>query len=217
MANVQPKQVAADLFVSRVSDKTLADAVESYFKAYGKGFALLYSPRAVYLASLESEKEFVASSGKESAPVKMEEKDWQDVFEARLFNKTAELRWLNVADGKGAAVVLSPDTARKPFGQEYNPLTTDVEDQKKELVGAIPQTYLLWGESTEASRNGWTQFAEARIGSYWVPVGGIAKAKRRAQITAIEYLGEYEDGNVAVCEERLTGIEISPIEERDND
>jgi hypothetical protein len=29
-----------------------------------------------------------------------------------------------------------------------------------------------------------------------------------AKFTAIEYLGEYEDGNVAIAEERLTGIEI---------
>jgi CRISPR-associated protein (TIGR03984 family) len=79
--------------------------------------------------------------------------------------------------------------------------------QDAEVLDVNPQTYLLWGQSTgNFSGDGeWTQFGEARIGAFFVPVPNIAP-KGYAQITAVEYLKEYEDGNVAVADERLTGI-----------
>ena len=49
-----------------------------------------------------------------------------------------------------------------------------------------------------------------------VPIKGITKENQRAQFRAIEYLGEYEDGNVAVAEERLMSIEIAPTGEAKN-
>lgn len=212
MAQVEPEIVETKLFFRRVESKTLTEAVAEYFKVYGEGFALLYSPKAAYLAKLKSENLFVASSGQETAPVNLGENDWQNVFEARVFNNIAELRWLNEASGKGAAVVLCDKDSLEFFGVKPESFKTNVNGEEKDIVDANEQTYLLWGQSTDKSQpNGWTQFAEARIGSFFVPVKDITKKNERAQFRAIEYLGEYEDGNLAVCEERLIGIEYVKI------
>ena len=86
------------------------------------------------------------------------------------------------------------------------------ESLKKEsgFVDVIPQKYLLWGQSTNKVKANWTEFAEARIGAYYVPIK-IDSANKYAQIEVLEYLKSYEeqDGNVAVFEERL--IRISEV------
>src|SRR5205085_5137253 len=111
-----------------------------------------------------------------------------NIFEARIFNTQAELRWLKSC---GAAII-----------------TEETFKSDKDFVGTNPQSYLLWGQSTgKPSDDGkWTQFGEARIGAFFVPVPRVAE-KGYAQITAVEYLKKYEDGNVAIVDERLLGIE----------
>lgn len=106
------------------------------------------------------------------------------VFEARVFNSEKEMRWLK---GHGEAIIS--------------------DDSFPESVGCIPQRYLLWGKSTGETNGNWTKFATARIGSYYVPLSKIQQ-NEYARFTAIEYLKAYEDGNVAVVDERLTGIEV---------
>ncbi len=169
------------------STKTLVQAIAEYKTFLGddeKAYGILYTPKDCHLILVDKHGKFFNQDG-EFMP--------QNVFEARIFNDKAELRWLNESDGKGKVAIIS--------------------DSFPNAVGTIPQTYILWGESMGESSNGWTQFAEARVGSFLVPIGGVAaEKKRRAQFTAIEYLCKYEDGNVAVADERLTGIEICPAQ-----
>jgi CRISPR-associated protein (TIGR03984 family) len=198
------------LYVSRTKHgeiKRLDEALGGFVQGFGNDFptetyAVLFAPGSCFLAVV-SDAKFHSSNGEIDVGK-------EAVFEARVFNHAAELRWLNQANGDGPAVVLSRHNSKKFFGVVPEPFVTKVNEQEKKLVGAIEQSYLLWGESVGASlESGWTQFAEARIGSFFVPIAGVkANRKRRAQFMAIEYLGEYEDGNVAVAEERLTGIEI---------
>lgn len=167
---------------------TLSEAVGEYQKFLSddeKAFAILYTPQKCLLVLIDKTGKFYNHDG-EFLP--------EHMFEARIFNGKAELRWLNEESGKGKTVIISDSIFPNTVGQ-------------------IPQTYLLWGENIEASQNGWTKFAEARIGSFFVPVDKITRENQRAQFTAIEYLCEYVDGNVAVAEERLTGIVPVPIKQ----
>ena len=146
-------------------------------------FAVLYSPGACHLALWKNQK-FITLNSKEI----------RAVFEARVFNETAEFRWLK--DGNaGTAVMLSEDV-KIGFAEKVSSAAHET----------INQNYLIWGQSTGKSENGWTKFGTARIGSFFVPVPNIAD-KGYAQFTAVEYLAsEDENGNIFVADERLTGI-----------
>ena len=106
--------------------------------------------------------------------------DVSEVYEARVFNSDKELRWV-----EGFEPVEISDA--KFSDCEKN------EDIK----------YLFWGKKNGEPSNGWTEFAEARIGKFFVPKEINSEY---AQFTAVEYLKEFKDGNVAVFDERLTGI-----------
>lgn len=203
----------ATLYACHIARKPLPDCVDEYVKTFGEGFAVLYTPSSCYLTRLDSHGIIIASSGKENEPAELKKDVLRSVFEARIFNEAAEMRWLNRANGEHKAVVLSEsqqtffDGAWNPVSNIYAKIVVEVDSK----FGPA-QDYLLWGESIGSSlSNGWTQFAEARIGSFFVPISDNKisdKNRVRACFTAIEYLGEYEDGNVAVAEERLTGIKI---------
>jgi CRISPR-associated protein (TIGR03984 family) len=191
--------MSAKLFIYKASKlMKLADALKEFFtkqKENESAFALLYAPRQCYLALARKDGEgakFFNAKGE----IKPEEVE--DVFEARVFNSLAELRWLNERDGAGLARALADAGDLKFFGDEPQP--------EKGIVGELPQQYLLWGKSAQASANGWTQFATARIGAFHVPVDGLSKGEF-ARFIAREYLREYEDGNVCVAQERLIGLE----------
>lgn len=163
------------------SAKTLSQAIDVYKKFLGdneKAYAILYTPKDCHLVLVDKNGKFFNEDG-EFAP--------QSVFEARIFNEKAELRWLNESDGKGKMAIIS-------------------DGRFPDIVGTIPQTYLLWGQSADRPQNGWTKFATARIGAFYVPVE-LKADETYARVTAVEYLKEYDDGNVAVVDERLTGIE----------
>lgn len=218
MAQEQSINVETRLFISRTKEnEKLKDALAKCGTTFHQAIGLLYAPHKCFLAIVKREGEewrfYEGSSSKESGKEVVKEKEISadSVFEARVFNSDAELRWLNKADGKGSAVVLCKDDSVEFFDVKPELFKTKVKEEEKDLVGTIEQTYLLWGQSVAASNgDGWAQFAEARIGSFFVPVKNIKGEKQRAQFTAVEYLGEYEDGNVAVIEERLTGI--APVE-----
>ena len=99
-------------------------------------------------------------------------------------------------DGKGSASIISDSEI------------TNLADKKDIKAEGMPIEYLLWGEGTgEQMPKEWSKLATASIGSLDVPVAGVRDGSR-VKITGIEYLIEYEDGNVAVSEERLTGMEV---------
>src|SRR5689334_18803726 len=159
MAQDSSAIIEAKLFISRTTEnRKLTEAMADCGITFHGAIALLYAPHKCFLAIVNSNGKFQDCKG---------EIDISTVFEARVFNEAAELRWLNKTNGEGAAVVLCEDNTKKFFNAEaepFNPMNND-------LVGKIEQTYLLWGESAGATdNNGWTKFAEARIGSFFVPV-----------------------------------------------
>lgn len=156
-------------------------AAANFVKDFGESFAILYTPKECLLLKVGKDGIFQNRQGKESPA---------NVFEARIFNGAAEMRWFN-ENGQGIAVILSETETDEEFGGE--------------VLLENPQNYLFWGQSTAKFENDWTQFGTARIGSFYIPVQNIAD-RGFAKFTAIEYLKEFEAGNVAVFEERLTGI-----------
>ena len=125
--------------------------------------------------------------------------DLAGVFEARIFNNVAELRWLNLSGGKGRAVLLSQADIK-------NYLTADAESIQ--AIEMIDSQYLLWGEANENRKigAGWSWLSSARIGKLAVPIADL-NSKERVKLRFREYLGECDDyGNVAVVEERLIGL-----------
>ena len=130
-----------------------------------------------------------------------------NVFEARMFNASGELRWLRDPEGtgKGRAVFLSErDVSPKEWTKTKLTGLTYREDD-----------YLLWGTTTTWKKDaGWLQLATPRIGGLYVPVptGVPQEEKQRLWLHRREYLGTapgmagIDHGNQAVVEERLVGI-----------
>lgn len=127
-----------------------------------------------------------------------------EVYEARVFNDAAELRWWNdPAEARHRAAVLTEEPNSPVGWQLRDPIT---------IAGTIAQTYLLWGRRSDAPAHlpsGWTRLTTARIGSLDVPAAG----EGRFEICAREYLKVFEDGNVAVAEERLLAVRAHVREE----
>lgn len=125
-----------------------------------------------------------------------------EVFEARVFNEKVELRWLNEVDepdGLGTAVLLSEEDMGQYLDKGINDLP---------FITTCPQTYLLWGEgTTTVPRTGWSRLATARIGKLDIPLANVTEG--RVLLHSLEYWGEVDKyGNVAVVEERLTGLKV---------
>ena len=156
--------------------KTLEDAIKVFDK---DSTAILYSPNNCYLAIFDGEN-FHNEHGIIS--------DISSIYEARVFNAEKEFRWLNESNGTGKSVIISDETYPKHLEK-------------------LNQNYLLWGKSTgkTSSDRKWTQFAEARVGAFYIPLANVAE-DTYAQFTTVEYLQGFEYGNVAVIDERIMGI-----------
>jgi CRISPR-associated protein (TIGR03984 family) len=156
--------------------------------------ALLYSPTACQLAKLVEGK----LTGADGEVITLE-----PVFEARIFNQTSELRWLNVVNGTGHAVLISESNILGIFDAACD----------LPYFETLPQQYILWGQgmTTEEEKisDGWSRLGAARIGAMDIPIAGINRNEQRVILKATEYLQEVDDyGNVAVVEERLTELKI---------
>jgi|ERR1051326_5655603 CRISPR-associated protein (TIGR03984 family) len=182
------------LFTARIDKKTLSCAIKAFFdiaqNASQNTFAIFYAPHRCFLAKRNGDEFEVKESGF----------DLNKVFEARVFNEASEMRWLNDPNGDHATAILSETQLI------FDGKTLEAESN---VIGGLNQEYLLWGEkvklkASEQNPSGWTKFATARVGTFDVP---IETDKRYSRFKAVEYLKKYEDGNVAVVDERLTGIE----------
>lgn len=157
--------------------------------------AILYTPRRCELATF-AEGELRASDGQ---PV-----DIDTVFEARAFNETAELRWLNDPSPEHfhRAVILTGQD-RKGMLEGWEP-----ENDRPRVIETLPQTYLLWGEGTGLPvNNDWSELATARIGGLRVPLGNVGR-NQRVLLHSVEYIVEAEHGNAVVYDERLVKLEV---------
>ncbi|AFZ11528.1 hypothetical protein Cri9333_0582 [Crinalium epipsammum PCC 9333] len=168
---------------------TLLEALKNCANALAKNshaVALLYSPDWCKFGYLQFDGNLVDSKGTSF--------DLSSVFEAKVFNDKAELRWLNELNGVGKAVLISEADISSCLTDNINILTA---------IDTNEQCYLLWGEKVRSlSTPGWTRLAAARIGAIDVPVSSQTD-EARIYLQTLEYLGEDEYGNVAVVEERL--------------
>jgi CRISPR-associated protein (TIGR03984 family) len=192
MAKQEPRVAPATLYYNR-EDRPLEESVTWFAAHFGECSGLFYLPDNCFLAKVEQNGIITASSGKEDQLRTLGPVDLDAVFEARLFNERAELRWLRTSPEVGVKVVISEE---------------NVGDRIAEIYGKIEPAngYLIWGQSLGTPADKWTRFGEARVGPFFVPLADV-KEKKYARFTSVEYVGEYEHGNVAIAEERLTGVE----------
>lgn len=173
-------------------DILLQEALKNCASALSEGVAILYSPSCCQFAKMQTDETLRDFKDKII--------DIKDVFEVRVFNENHEFRWLNERNGKGRSVLISESSI-----STY--LSDFIEDLKE--LDVIPRQYILWGKGvSNTSISGWGKLVEARIGTLHVPVTGLT-ADKRVYLNAVEYIKEVDDnGNVAVVEERLTGLEV---------
>ncbi|OLT37829.1 CRISPR-associated protein [Actinomadura sp. CNU-125] len=123
------------------------------------------------------------------------------VFEARLFDERAELRWQNRDDGRGTAVFLTPYEELLPDGlTRLAPV---------EAVDVIPGYYLLWGTAVrdDEAPQGYTTLTTARVGARRIPAE--IPVREHASLEVHEYVTRDGHGNAYVAEERLVRIEVA--------
>jgi CRISPR-associated protein (TIGR03984 family) len=208
------------LLIYKAQVLSLADAINAFVKTFDereKHYALLYAPQRCHLALIDA-------TGKATEADKngsLQGVTLQGVFEGRIFNSQAELRWLNVPDGVSDVAIVTEEDSLRFEGFKLEPKEAivgkiesfpgqkpnDRSDRKKENEKERPHGYLLWGEGTGKYKGGWSQMATARIGAYYVPIDEV-EHKDRVQLAAVEYLKKYDYGNLGVCEERLIGLRL---------
>lgn len=187
---------AIKLFVHSREGVSLPEALAVFAKVGGEGsVGLLYSPRSCVFAMMAAGR----PNGSDGRPV-----DLSAVYEARVFSKETELRWLNdpTHEKRHRAVILIEQDRSVGEGWERSELS---------IIDKLAQTYLLWGEGTEAKSrlaDGWSLLATPRIGGLAVPVGGARNDRQRVLLHTLEYLTECDYGNVVVADERLCRLEV---------
>jgi CRISPR-associated protein (TIGR03984 family) len=172
----------------------LLNAHENAAQLLAESVALLYSPKQCEFAKLQDRNLKNPKGGLINLSL---------VFEARVFNSLAELRWLNKNSGRGQAVLLSEASIDHVL---------DDPIQELHALDRIEQTYMLWGQGIEVnphpSPSGWSRLTEARIGRLDVPIANLQN-QQRVQLIAREYVAEVDEyGNTAVVEERLVKLEV---------
>lgn len=154
---------------------------------------LFYSPQACRFGQIQTDGSVEVVDGKSGEP---EPLDLTQVFEARIFNATAELRWLNVLGQGGKGILLS----EHQFAEKYFSKPMEMQYYSK-----LEQTYLLWGEPiSRTPPPHWNFLATARIGTLAVPIPG--EQKDYVVLNSCEYLKVGECGNVAIVQERLINL-----------
>jgi CRISPR-associated protein (TIGR03984 family) len=191
---------------------TLLQALEQCQNVLAKAIALLYTPTHCLFAQVSSAaNQTVALLNANGQAIAL-----TDIFEARVFNPTAELRWLNDRNGSGRAVLLSEDNAISAYLETTVAEVPDLELAglpKQSLLITLDQTYILWGQGTQKQpdtlRTGWSRLASARIGKLDVPLANV-KHLQYVKLKVREYLQTVDEhGNVAVVEERLVALEVA--------
>lgn len=193
----------ATLFVHHREHVSLPEALSALGKvvAGDAAIALLYSPNSCEFSLLDSGD----LRGSDGRPV-----DLLPVFEARVFSKGAELRWLNDPGHakRHRSVILAEQDYSASLGDSWNKKSIPI-------ICTLDQTYLLWGEGTEhrdrKSRplaRGWSLLGTPRIGGLAVPAPGVIRQDQRVLLKTIEYLAEVDYGNVVIHDERLYALEV---------
>jgi CRISPR-associated protein (TIGR03984 family) len=188
------------------------EALRQCAKLLSNAVSLLYTPQWCGFAQFDAaEGKLVAADGKSADQFADNPDEFaSSVFEARVFNKQVELRWLHESEGKGRAVLLSDDGEDVNLDDYLSDVSQPTEWPKlNQIIKTLPQTYLLWGEGVKRPNDlfrDWSRLTTARIGRLHVPIQ--VDEKRRVHLIAKEYLAQVDDhGNVAVVDERLIALE----------
>lgn len=165
---------------------TLAEALGKAAGELAGAVALLYTPHECQFAQFDTG----ALRDREGNAIAIV----GDAFEARIFNETCELRWLQAAmDGAtrvGRAVLIGEGIVGHAV-VEAEPLN---------------RSYIVWGQGDGINRAGWSLVSTARIGPLWLPIDGIG-AREMVEVTTREYIArDSETGNAYIADERLTGL-----------
>lgn len=184
------------LYYQTTEEIRLYDAIQDSSDFLDSAVGLLYSPQACFLIKLHRGRDSTEIETSSDVDI-----DLAFVFEAKIFNSLAELRWLHQDEGYGKAVLLSEEN-RGTIWQESESLTA---------IATIQQQYVLWGEGKENATDsqpkpGWSRLVANRIGYLDVPISEVP-ANGKVILTSREYLQEGSYGNVFVCEEKLNSYE----------
>jgi len=186
------------LYIYSLANISLQEALQKWGSVVSNAVGLLYSPQSCQLVKVDTNGDLSDSSNKQFNLLEQA----NSIFEARIFNKNAELRWLNELGGKGQAVLIAEKV--------LDDIPEQPEREKREILETIQQKYLLWGQKTNtALKAGWQRLAAARIGTLDIPLNETISKKQRVYLTTKEYLAEIDSyGNVDVIEELLLALEV---------
>jgi len=176
---------------------TLGESIINCQEILQDAVALLYSPDSCQFLRFNNQR-FQYPNGEEK-----EVHELSDIFEARIFSPSSELRWLNQNCGSGKAVLLSEEIEQSPENfTALDPIPCD----------SLKQEYLLWGQKAKNQPNqeGWQTLSEARIGKLNIPLSKTITEEQRVYLQTCEYLSnKFDDyGNFGVIEERLVKLEV---------
>ncbi|WP_334142929.1 type III-D CRISPR-associated protein Csx19 [Rhabdothermincola sp.] len=161
----------------------LDEALRWFTSVAGEGAALVSTPRAYLVLTVDGEGRAAGSDGTV---------DLRGAYEVRAFNASAELRWRATPTGGDAVLVsLGPEDPE----QASIPVRATVEGGG----------YLLWG-TVEASSAGWSRLHSGQVGTIDVPVE--ADPGKSVRLTTTEVVGADEHGNAMVIDELLCGWEV---------
>jgi CRISPR-associated protein (TIGR03984 family) len=181
------------LYVYTVRGWSLPAALEAFDRTRHEetATALLYAPDCCLFAAFQHGDVLRDARGQ---PI-----DLKDVYEARVFHPRVELRWRN--DPRS-------DKAHRAAMLAETELAVEWERQEIDVIKTLPQSYLLWGtgvgDGTGLAR-GWSRLATPRIGKLDVPCPEV-QPRQHVALSTLEYLTEFQHGNVGVCEERLLAL-----------
>ncbi|MFQ3550376.1 MAG: CRISPR-associated protein Csx19 [Armatimonadota bacterium] len=175
-----------NLFSYTNSDISLQGALNALASKLDNATAFLYTPKDLIIAKFENSK-FACKNGEVSL---------DKVFEARVFNQYIELRW--VAPNRAAVI-----TEEEIDGLEWK----KASKSQNEIIQTQDNSYLLWGEGIDKFENGWGGVSSAQIGTIYLPME--VGTKKRVLLKTKEYFSnKFVQGNYAVIDERLVGLEV---------
>lgn len=186
---------------------TLLQSLNNWEEYLAGSIALLYSPQTCILARFDNNELKTLNNQEES--INLANYTEQYIFEARIFNKKCELRWLNENNGIGCSAIL--------FDNLDGDIESSVNKNSSQLkyIERLEQQYLLWGEKTQdspdksAKLDNWQLLSSARIGTISVPLKQELLKHQRVYLKTFEYLREIDNhGNIAIVEERLIQLEV---------
>lgn len=214
MTEVMTKAPSSTL-ISYAADRIrLSKALEKASKQLQGAIGLFYSPAACHVGRIDQNGQVEVLTQNRAKTWESKLLDLGPVFEARLFNKTSELTWLNsTTDEGGRAVLMTDQAAAVDSFSENGALKADA---------VLEQSYLVWGkydkvteQLSSSDKESWAIVSTSQIGQLAVP-RAYKETKEFVLLHSREYLTKDDCGNAYVKYERLLNLSWEKTEEKDN-